>query len=148
MNELLLGYFLKIGLGGTKIGNIFEKYIWTEDGFIRFMEKYNIIEKYGIDLDLILIQYYVEGEKMPGNSPDQPRLSNYSKKNQDIAVAFAVTREKFHDVGEQQRREFIVNTTLQAIDMVEGRLGKRKLDINFDALRRDVKKAAADFLNQ
>jgi len=148
MSEVLLGYFIKMGVGGDDIDDIFDQYIWSDNGFNYYAEKYNIITKYGHDLNLLLIQYYVEGDEMPDNSPDQPRLSNYSNKNKDIAVAFAVTREKFHDVGERERREFIVNTTLQAIDMVEGRLGKRKLDIDFKSLRRDIQKAAKAYLEQ
>ena len=101
-----------------------------------------------MDLRLLLIKYYVAGTFSPDEMPAKPQLSNYSNKNKDIAVAFAVTRDKFHDVGEQERRKFIVNTTLQAIDLVEGRLGKRKLDIDFTALKRDVRKAAEDYLNQ
>lgn len=144
--ESIIKYFL--WLGGEDADELFTPYVWGKDGFEYYTEPILSQASYGIDLRLLLIKFYVVGVLIPDGLPLKPKLLNYSYKNKDIAVAFAVTREKFHDVGERERREYIVNTTLQAIDMVEGRLGKRKLDIEFEALKRDVRQAAKDYLNQ
>jgi len=145
-SESKIRYFL--WLGGEDADELFTPYIWGQKSFEYYTEPILSRGSYGNDLRLLLVKFYVEGRLIADGITSKPKISNYSKKNKDIAVAFSVTREKFHDVGERERREFIVNTTLQAIDMVEGRLGKRKLDINFDSLRRDVKKAADEYLSQ
>lgn len=139
----VIGYFLKSGIGDS--GVHFAEYIWGENGY-EILLKEILLKYYGKDLRLLLIQYYVEEDYKPDWSPDKPRLSNYSNKNKDIAVAFSVNKDKFHNVGEQERRQFIVETTLQAVDLVEARLGKRKLDINFKRLREDVVKAGEAFI--
>nr|MBN2278565.1 hypothetical protein [candidate division Zixibacteria bacterium] len=144
--ESVIKYFL--WLGSEDIKELFPPYVWGKDSFGYYTEPILSQTSYGNDLRLLLIKYFVVGVFTPNDLPSRPILSNYSNKNKDITVDFAVTREKFHNVGERERREFIVNTTLQAIDMVEGRLGKRKLDIDFENLRRDVKKAAEDYLKQ
>ena len=139
----IIGYFQLSG--DETVEDLFSPYIWEPKGFAMHFEPIILKNKYGEDLKLILIQYYVEG-KLDLHAPDKPKLSNYSTKNRDIAVTVPVTRDKFHDVSDSKRRQFIVDTTLKAIDMVEKRLSKRKLDINFDALRKDIQKAAQEYL--
>ena len=139
----IIGFFQLSG--DEDVGDLFTPYVWGENCFTKFINPIIKSANYGIDLKLILIQYYVEG-KFDLNAPDKPKLSNYSSKKKDIAVTIHVTRDKFHDVSDSKRRQFIVETTLQAIDMVEKRLSKRKLDINFDALRKDIQKAAKEYL--
>jgi hypothetical protein len=140
----VIRYFQKSG--DSDSGDVFSPYIWGNLGFTRVLEKY-LSCGYGRDLELLLVQYYVEGI-YDINAPENPRQSNYSKKNKDIAVAFSVTKENFHNVGERERRQFIVDTALQAIDLVEGRLGKRKLDIDFKRLKEDVSRAGEEFIQQ
>lgn len=146
MQNIIIGYFLKVGIGGDRADSLFSPHLFGERGFKTYLLKTLSQGKYGKDLELILIQYYLEGKSLPDNSPHEPRLANYSSKNKDIAIAFSVTRDKFYNVSNIKRRQFIVDTTLQAIDMVKGRLGKRKLDIDFETLRKDVKKAAEEYL--
>ena len=139
----IIGYFQLSGDGIVE--DLFTPYVWGDKGYTTFINPKITSTNYGTGLKLILIQYYVEG-KFDIHAPDKPKLSNYSAKNKDIAVTVPVTRDKFHDVSDSKRRQFIADTTLQAIDMVEKRLSKRKLDINFDALRRDIQKAAQEYL--
>src|SRR5690606_26755774 len=112
---------------------MFTPYVWKEHGLDTLIEVKLAKENYGTDLDLLLIQYYVEG-KFSSYLPEQPKVGNYLKKNKDIAVAIAVTRDIFHDQNEFERREFIVDSTLNAIELVKAKLIKKKLDIDFDRL--------------
>jgi len=141
----MIRYFILSG--DADVEQLFEPYLWSMKGLARRVKSTCEVGAYGSDLRLILIQYYVEGKYDIG-APPAPRLRHYSKKNKDIAVAFPVTHDRFHDVGEQERRQFIVDTTFQSIDMVEARLGKRRLDIDFVSLRRDVNSAAREYLAQ
>ena len=146
MNDLIIRYFLK--LGGKQADKVFTPYVWGQFGIKTYLEAKLKCKKYGNDLQLLLVQYYVESEFKPSGYPEHPIMSNYSNKNKDIAVAFPVSKNKFQNVCKKDRRQFIVDTTLQAIEMVEGRLGERKLDIDFDSLRKDFKKASEIYLKQ
>jgi len=142
----IIGYFL-VG-GGDDKGDDIRMYIWKRKGFSRFLSKHVYGNAYGKDLELLLIQYYVDGPLKAPNMPIKAKIRNYSNKNKDIAVAFPVTPDRFHDAEEPERRRFVVGTTLDAIDLVETRLGKRKLDIDFARLRSDVFTASQEFLKQ
>lgn len=126
---------------------MFTPYVWKEHGLDTLIEVKLAKENYGTDLDLLLIQYYVEG-KFSSYLPEQPKVGNYLKKNKDIAVAIAVTRDIFHDQNEFERREFIVDSTLNAIELVKAKLIKKKLDIDFDRLIKDIKELANVYLKR
>ncbi|WP_109672055.1 hypothetical protein [Dyadobacter jejuensis] len=144
MNKMI-GYYLSTG--DEEVSNMFSPYVWKENGLDTLMDLKLAKKNYGDDLDLLLIQYYVEG-KFSSYLPEEPKVGNYLKKNKDIAVAIAVTRDVFHDRNEFERREFIVNSTLNAIELVRKRLIKKKLDIDFDSLIRDVKELAYIYLKR
>jgi hypothetical protein len=144
--DVVLGYYASTS--DPQIGNLATPYIWGSNGLSVYFESISAGISYGTDLRLLLITYYFEGEKELWWTPGEPKLRNYSSKNKDIAVMFPGPSDVFYEVVDEERRAFIAKTTLQAIDMVEGRLGKRKLNIDFTALRRDVTIAIQKYLAQ
>lgn len=76
------------------------------------------------------MKYYLEG-KFSSYIPLEPKLGNYLKKSRDIGVDIGVTKDAFHLREEVERKEFIVDSTLKAVSLVQKRLGNKKLDINF-----------------
>ena len=80
--------------------------------------------------------------------PVEPKLSNYVKKSKDIAVAIGVSRNDFHDRNEFERREFVADSTLQAVKLVKARLVKKKLNVDFDALISDAQKVIEQYLKK
>jgi len=140
----VIKYFGK--MGDECVSNLFSSYLWKEKGLDRLLDEEIGNKRYGIDLELLLIQYYVEGEFDP-NGPEHPKVSNYSKKNKDIAVAISVTKSLFHNRDEFARREFIVDSTINAIKLVKDKLIKKKLDIDLDLLIADVKEISKKYLN-
>lgn len=140
----MISYYIK---ASDEICDIFIPYVWKRYGLGQLIEDYLANKKYGNDLNLLLIQYYVEG-KFSSYLPESPKVGNYSTKNKDIAVAIGVTRDIFHDRNEFERREFIVDSTLKAVELVKARLTKKKLDIDFDSLIRDVKELSDIYLKR
>lgn len=126
---------------------MFTPYVWKEYGFGNLLDSELLEKHYGNDLKLLLIQYYIEG-KFSSYLPESPKVGNYSTKNKDIAVAIGVTRDVFHDRNEFERREFIVDSTLKAVELVKARLIKKKLDIDFDRLIRDMKELSDVYLKK
>ena len=123
---------------------MFSPYVWDKHGLDTLMKK-KLAKNYGNDMELLLIQYYVEG-KFSSYMPVQPKLGNYMKKSRDISIAIGVLREKFHNRNEFERREFIVDSTVNAIKMVKDRLRKKKLDVDFDKLIQDVEQVSKEYL--
>jgi hypothetical protein len=94
---------------------------------------------YGNGLKLILISYFFDGDD-DYKSEDLNRISNYSKKNQDIGVDYVVRHEAFHNKDHEGKKRYIYNTTIDAIQRVKERLKKKKeITIDFDLLEEDVK---------
>jgi hypothetical protein len=141
----MIGYFLKSGDEG--VSKMFSPYVWEERGFDTLFKKSFSNKQYGKGLKLLLIMYYVEGE-FGVNGPDMTKVSNYSVKNQDISVSITVRAEMFHDRNEFERREFIVDSSLSAIQLVQEKLSKKKLNIKFNELMSDVKEVGNMYLKQ
>lgn len=134
-----------VSCGDDKISEMFTPYVWKEYGLDTVLEKCIQSQKFDSDLYLLLVEYYVEG-KFDVNGPEYPKVSNYSKKNKSVSVAFTVRKKMFHDRNEFERREFIVDSTIQAIRLVKEKLSKKKLNIDFDQLLLEIKPAIEKYL--
>lgn len=139
----MIRYF--ISAGDENVSGMFSPYIWNNLGFGTLFSNKFSNKSYGSDLKLILIKYYVEG-KFEVNGPENPTVSNYSKKNKDISVAYTVHANDFHLRDDFKRKEFIVESTLNAIILVQKKLFKQRLDIDFEGLLADTKLIASGFL--
>lgn len=131
---------------GDQLGSdMFSPYVWEGNGFGELINKISLNKEYGLDLKLLLVKYYIEG-KFSGYMPIEPKPGNYSTKNKDIAVDVAVTKELFHNRNEFERREFIVDSTLNAVKLVQEKL--KKLDVDFDSLLSDLKEVSKQYLER
>lgn len=139
----MIGYF--VASGDPRVDTMFAPYIWGSTGIRTLLESLED-KNYGDGLTLLLIQFHVEGQFMILGSAEL-KVRNYSTKTKNIAVVIPVTLSRFHEVGEAQRREFVLKSTLDAITAVEHRLQKRHLNIDFDLLRRDVESIGQAYLN-
>jgi hypothetical protein len=139
----MIGYFLKEG--GPEIGDTFVKY--NNEYNYSFLEKSIKKKKYGNDLKLILIEYHVSGKFLDWVDI-HPRVLNYSNKNKDIGVVIGVKAEDFLALSDQGKKQFMVGTTRQAVLDVRKRLEKKKLDINFDQLLKDLNEVNKKYLGK
>lgn len=141
----MVGYY--ISTGDEEVGDRFIPYVWGDNGLGIGIKKDISNKDYGNDLKLLLIKYYVEG-KFSRYLPHEPKVNNYMSKCKDISVDIAVTKELFHDRNEFVRREFIVDSTLNAVKLVRDKLKKKKLDIDFEALINDLKEVSEEYLRK
>ena len=141
----MIRYFLKAG--DESVSKIFSPYVWEDHGFDTLFKNSFSNKSYGEDLKLLLIMYYVEGE-FAINGPSKPTVSNYSKKAQDISVSITVNKQMFHGRNEFERREFIIDSTIDAIKLVQEKLSKKKMEIKLDELISDVTEIGNTYLNQ
>lgn len=140
----MIGFFEKAG--DPEAGALFDTYVWGEQGIRTLVEKGLAGRRYGKDLKLILIQYYVEGT-YPVNGPDQPTVSRYSTKDKSISVSIPVRKEDFHNVDSAGRKRFIVDSIRTALSLVEERSRKKKLDLRYEELRRDLDTVLSRYLS-
>ena len=124
----MIGYYLHAG--DEESADMFTPYIWGSNGLGKRIKNQLDVSNLGFGLNLLLVKYYLEG-KFSSYLPLEPKLGNYLKKNKDIGIDIGVTREAFHLREEFERREFIEDSTMKAVSMVQKRLDRKKLDINF-----------------
>ncbi len=129
------------------MSEMFQPYLWGEKGLSSYVRRQIEENSYGEDLRLLLIMYFVEGRFDTG-SPVDVEMGNYSFKKREVSVRIPVLKASFHSQETMNRRKFIVDSTLLAVDMVRNRLEKRNLDIDFASLRRDVERAGEEYLAQ
>lgn len=141
--KTMIGYF--VGSGDVGVDEMFTPYLWGKEGFANKLKSLGQ-NNYGEGLKLLLIEYIVEGDFSGFFAVDKVRVRNYSSENKDISVVIPVKRIEFHECDDKRKREFIVRTTLNAIKLVQLRLVKRNLEINFGLLMSDVEKLGQDFI--
>ena len=131
--------------GDSQVGRMFQPYIWGPSG-IRTLLRVVDDEPYGTGLNSLLIRFYVEGQ-FPISAPAALKVRRYSTSTKNITVAIPVTPAQFHEVGEAQRREFILKSTWDAFNAVKRRLQKKHLNIDFAQARRDLEWIGQTYLN-
>lgn len=139
----IIGYFIDQG-DNLPESNKFVDYNNVYD--YSFLDPFFKNKKYGNDLDLILIQYHISG-KFRDWMQIRPRALNYSNKEKAISVIVGVKKEDFLALSHQQKKQFLVDTTRQAVLDVRARLEKKKLDVDFDSLVKDLDEVNKKYLS-
>jgi hypothetical protein len=136
----MIGYFTKEG--DVDVGAPFNPYLQS---FKRIMKMKVAHKKYGTGLDLILIQYHLEGKylELPAK---MYKVMPYRKKEHSISVIVGVP-QSFKDLSDIAKRQFIIDTTVESARLVREktiRLGFAK--INFEMLLRDIVDCTKEYL--
>lgn len=102
---------------------------------------------YGEGLDLLLISYFFDGDD--DYKPEYlNRISNYSKKNKDIGVDYVVRHKAFHNKDHEGKKQYVYETTIDAIIRVRERLmNKKEITVDFDLLETDVKAVFEEWMD-
>lgn len=137
----MIRYFIKSG--DLDIGHIFGPYCFS---FSDLIKEKTMGKKYSKDLSLILIEYHLEGKflELPAK---EFKVRSYRRKELAIAVVIGVPN-LFSTWSDFERKNFIINTTLEAINLVMNKLSKRK-DLyleGIDRLYSDIKNCSKVFL--
>lgn len=128
----MIGYFIR--KGGPETGRVFNSQL---NIYKKYIEKYINIKKYGNNLSLILIQYYISGKFLEFNS-SRTKLLNYLPKEKAIAFIMEVDHKDFLKLSDEGQKKFIIKTTLNSVLAVKKRLEKKNMDIDFNSLVNDL----------
>jgi hypothetical protein len=121
-------------------GRIFREYLWGEMGISDSLAILQS-EKYGMDLALILFQFYLN--PLPFELQHLKEIESYRKKERAIGIPIIVTSDVFFRKDENGRFLFLKQAILNKLDLLAEVVKKKKLDTNIDLLRTDMQKILA-----
>ncbi|HPA62822.1 MAG TPA: hypothetical protein PLM72_10185 [Spirochaetota bacterium] len=131
----MIRFFVKSG--DTEVDCMFSPYIWSDRGIDAYIKKYINQSNYSKDLDFLLIMFYVEGKFF-----DQPvengKVSNYSSKDKSISVAIDVSKDKFHNKNDDERKKYIIESIILSVNIVAGKLQMKKMEFDKNKLLKDL----------
>ena len=119
---------------------LFRIYIWGEGGIGDALKKLRN-ENYGNDIAIVLFQFYIK--PIPYLLNALKEIENYRKKEKSIGVSIVVTDENFFNKSEEGRYNFLKDSILQKLGLLNESVKKKKLDTNMELLIDDVKKVLA-----
>ena len=144
-NSNILGCFVSItneasGLDSMRKiadekGNSFRNYIWGQNGI---KEKLILLkrENYGNDMNLILLEFYVN--PIPYLRQNLKEIESYRKKEKAIGIPIIITDDNFFSKTEEERYRFLKESILTKMDLLETVVKKRKLDTDVKKLKADI----------
>ena len=118
-----------------KIGAVFRSYIWGENGISNILKKLKN-KDYGKDMSIILFQFYIN--PIPYELQHLKPIENYRKNEKSIGIPIIVTDENFFSKSESERYDFLSESILQKLDLLEEVVKKKKLDTNMELLKSDL----------
>jgi hypothetical protein len=117
-------------------GALFRSYIYGVNKLVETIKFLNHID-YGEDLKLILFQFYVN--PIPYLLEHLKPIENYRKNEKSIGIPIIVNDENFFSKSESGRYDFLRESILQKLDLLEEVVKKKKLDTNMELLKSDLK---------
>ena len=137
----MIGFFVKAG--DPEVGNHFRLY---QKEFRDIVHRNVFVNHYGEGIDLILIQFHLEGRFL--QIPDEQYKVNYFRKKEKSASVNVYVPMTFQFVTEREKKEFISKTTTEAVLLIKKRMEKKEnIYINFDQLLQDLEKCTEEYLS-
>ena len=100
-------------------------------------------------MNLILREYHISTPNNLWNfdyALQLPPLGRYSSKEKAISVIIPVVLEDFLKLSTDERKKKFATDATNAVKLVRARLEKKKLDIDFDAMERDLEICNREYL--
>lgn len=120
----------------TEQGRLFRTYVWGEKGICEIIKKLTQ-EDYGMDLKLVLFQFYIN--PIPMMEQALKMIESYRKKEKSIGIPIIVNNHNFFSKSESERNDFFRESILQKLDLLAEVVKKKKLDTNMELLKSDLK---------
>lgn len=131
----MIGFFFDGG--DEQVTDLFKSYLWSDAGIDHYIKKYIKKNCYSQDVELLLVMFYVEGKYLENPNQDG-KISNYRASEKSISYSVDVTRDKFHKKTDYERRKFIVDSIVRAVEAISIRMIKKKMNFEKDKLLLDL----------
>jgi hypothetical protein len=116
-------------------GDLFRKYLWDSNGISNKLKSL-INTNYGIDLKLGLFEFYVN--PIPSMENALKPIGAYRKSEKSIGMPIIINGENFFSKSEGERIQFLKDSILKKMDLLEEVVKKKKLDTNMSLLKADL----------
>lgn len=136
----MIGFFVLAG--DVNVGKTFNLY---KEEFNKIVKNFIFGKKYGTGLDILLIEYHLEGKflKIPEY---RYKVNAFRKKESSISVSVYVPTT-FEALSDSEKKAFIAHTTLEAIILVRNKMQKSEIiKIDFDSLLHDLKQCSETYI--
>lgn len=120
---------------GDESGKIFRSYIWGDKGIDPLIKSLNHRD-YGIDLQRVLFQFYVNPYDVQIQSIKE--VGAFRQKEKAIGVSKIVNDQNFFQLNHIERQKFIKQAIMEKVGQLKLILRNKKLDTNFDLLISDL----------
>lgn len=142
----MIGYYLQC-YGPDEDWEIFNQ---NNNHYNTFQKEKIARSLYWEDILLLLIQYHLSTKNnvvdFDGAMKIRKKISNYSSKEKSISVIFPVILEDFLKLSLQEKKQKFADDAVYAVKLVQERLEKKKLDIDFNKLILDLEKCNKEYL--
>jgi len=120
-----------------KLGDEFGEYIWSTEGIAPKLQALKSGD-YGQSLKFILFQFLIfpEDEKLA----ELEEIEDFEPNEKNIAINCIVDTENFFDRTELERKDFLHDTILAKLGLLNEVIKRRKLDTKLEKLIADVQK--------
>jgi hypothetical protein len=134
-------------VGDSKVHEAYSQLIYKNWGgenweFRIKFDKYLPRGEYGFDLDLILLEFYVEGSHAWFPIPDEIKIGRYTKKDKSISIKIPMLKpisEAILNDNNVVVREFLINTFTKVGELVLASKPISKLDFNKEKFKTDYR---------
>mgnify|MGYP006371521225 FL=1 len=139
-NERLSLFSITGIAGDPNVGKIYRELMFSKLEILPQFEKFLPRGCYGKDIDLILLECYVEGSHNWFTIPDKIKLGRYSSKEKAVSVKIPMLKEisdAFLSGNVAKVNEFLLETFKTIGDLIDSSKPLAKLDFDAIAFRRD-----------
>lgn len=117
-------------------GDLFKEYIWGKNGIDK-KQKQLPTERYGQDLQLILLQFHIN--PLECEMAHLLPIERFRKKEKAIGIPIIITDDNFFNLNAQGRIDFIQNTFSERLGLLDKIVKRNRLDTDIVTLRTDIK---------
>ena len=137
----MIGYFVEAG--DPEVSKIFQPY---RSSFRNIVQRHIAPNNYGDDLQLILIDYHLEGKFLPFPKQEY-RVHSYRRNERSIIVIVGVRRD-FGGMSSTENKKFIVDSTFRAVELARDKMRKLSYSkVDFVRLLSDLHVCAQEYFD-
>ncbi len=130
----IFGELESIRLKKEEKGKTFRSFIWGEQGLDKIFKKLEA-QNCGVDIELILLQFYVEPLKIERDNMKE--IFEYRRKERSVGVPIIIESE-FFSLSSPKKIKYLERKVFEALDKVNELVNSKNLDTNISLLKSEL----------
>jgi hypothetical protein len=129
----LYGFFLSAE--DRTLANYFRNYLWNENEFLSKIKNIEF-KKYGNDIELILLEFYINPNTIYLKNIKE--IERFNKRRKSIGIPIILNDDNFISKSEKERNSFLKENIEKKLDLLVKKIKKNKLDTAYTKLKNDT----------